>query len=274
MIFGGIPFMTSPFPWVFLAAVAAGAALSAATRSTRRAPHPESAHTRKWVFFCLSLSLVIILGLCALLVPGQRKILDIRLAWLFAAVMAVSFLAFRFRKALGIPVLLLSLAAIIACGLFLQSVRAFTGETEIAKVRVILADGSRMKLELLPRSGETQVLDMEGQYFAPVVKVVIFDDFWVFLGAKTWYRFLGMTSFRAERDGDKTVFRQGNTDRYFPRPEGIPEKVYRLFEEYERHIPGVKSVQVSVDMKRAREPGAYSIRVQNDGGVEILTLAE
>jgi hypothetical protein len=207
-------------------------------------------------------------------VPGQRKILDIRLAYLFAAVTAVSFPAFRFRKAAGIPILLLALAVVVACGLFLQSVRAFTGETEIAKVRVISEDGSRMKLELVPRIGESEILDMEGEYFAPVVKVVIFDDFWVFLGARTWYRFLGVTSFRAERDGEKTVFRQGNTDRYFPRPEGISDAVYSLFEKYERDIPGVKAVQVSVDMKRAREPGSYSIRVENDGGVEIVTLAE
>jgi hypothetical protein len=274
MIFGGVPFLTSPFPWTFLAALAAGAAVSAATRSTRRAAHPEAARTRKWVFFCLSLCLVVILGLCAVFVPGQGKILDVRLAYLFAAVTAVSFPAFRFRKAVGIPVLLLALATVVSCGLFLRSVRAYTGETEIAKVRVISADGSGMKLELVPGIGEAEVLDMEGQYFAPVVKVIIFDDFWVFLGARTWYRFLGMTSFRVEREGDKTVFRQGDTDRYFPHPEGVSDAVYSLFEKYERFIPGVKTVQVSVDMKRAREPGSYSIRVQNDGGVEIVTLAE
>jgi hypothetical protein len=73
MIFGGVPFLTSPFPWVFLAAVAAGAAVSAATRSTRRAAHPESAHARKWVFFCLSLSLAVVLGLCAYLCRGKGK---------------------------------------------------------------------------------------------------------------------------------------------------------------------------------------------------------
>ena len=52
---------------------------------------------------------------------------------------------------------------------------------------------------------------MEGQYFAPIVKVVIFDDFFVFLGAKTWYRFEGMTSFNQS-------LRQGNSDYRFPRP--------------------------------------------------------
>ena len=70
---------------------------------------------------------------------------------------------------------------------------------------MISVEKDTMKLELVPRGGGAVMIDMEGQYFAPIVKVVIFDDFFVFLGAKTWYRFEGMTSF------DRNIRRRART---------------------------------------------------------------
>jgi hypothetical protein len=186
----------------------------------------------------------------------------------------VSFFVFRFKKAVGIPVVLLAAALVLMTGLFLRSVRAYTGETEIAKVRVISADSSRMKLELVPSSGEPEMLDMEGDYFAPIVKVVIFNDFWVFLGSKTWYRFVGVTSFREVKEADQTSFRQGNTDFYFPSPQGISDTLFRFAQKNEGKIPGVKAAQINVDMKLAKEFSTYSVRVQNDGGVEVVPLPD
>jgi hypothetical protein len=125
-----------------------------------------------------------------------------------------------------------------------------------------------------PKEGQPVLLSMEGQYFAPIVKVVIFDDLLVFLGAKTWYRFEGMTSFKLVKEGDSYRFRQGSTDFYFPRPAGISETLWSLFEKNEDRIPGVKTVQVEMDLKRAdaqaREFATYAIVVRNNGGVEIV----
>ncbi len=273
-MFGGIQFLSSPYPWVFMGSVALGAAVSRATMFTARKKEPERARTWKWVFVCIYLSIAILFGLAAVFIPGPRNILDIKLAYLALAVTCVSFPVFRFKKAMGIPVFLLAAALLVVTGLFLQSVTAFSGETEIAKIRTISADGSRMKLELVPREGDTEIIELEGEYFAPVVKVVIFDDFWVFLGAKTWYRFAGVTSFRAVKDGDRTVYRQGNTDFYFKSPSGISEAVFNEFERLEQSIPGVKAVQVEMDMKRVKELASYSIMIQNDGGVQIISSAD
>ena len=81
-----------------------------------------------------------------------------------------------------------------------------------------------MRLEISPRGGEPVLLTMDGVYFAPIVKVVIFDDLLVFLGAKTWYRFEGMTSFDAN-------LRQGKTDFRFRSPSGISETALGVFRE-------------------------------------------
>jgi hypothetical protein len=265
-----IPFLTSPFPWVFLAALLLGAAAARATRGTRRKRDPERARHRKWVIFCVLLSGAAVLTLAAVFVPGPARIVDPALTYLAAGTAIVAFAALRFRKALGIPVLVLAVLLAAAVGLFLQSLRAFTGETEIGRVRVIEADGSRMKAELMPAQGEAEVFTLQDQYFAPVVKVIIFTDFSVFLGAKTWYRFEGLIS-NKYTGGDLANL---EPEYRISRPPGISESLFALFEKADNRIPGVKSVQTEIVLKKARELGVYSIRVQNDGGVEVISVTD
>jgi hypothetical protein len=255
--------LQSPLPWVIVAGAFAGAALSQATRRTGNKRNPERAATRKWVLACVYLSVAVIVGLLAVFVPGPSRILDPRLAWAGGIAAAAVFLALRFKKAMGIPVVALVIALIVVFALFLQSINAFTGETEIASVRAIGVDTASMRLELIPRGAQPVLLTMKGTYFSPIVKVVIFSDLLVFLGARTWYRFEGMTSF------DQNL-RQQDTDFRFARPAGISERLWKWFEEYDTRIPGVKTAQIELIVKKAREFATYGIRIQNDGGVEVV----
>ena len=135
-----------------------------------------------------------------------------------------------------------------------------------------------MELEILPVHGESVITWLDGSYFAPVVKVVIFDDYVVFLGAKTWYRFEGIISFEMERTDAGLQVRQQDTGYYFPSPPGIKAKLWDLYEHYDSRIPGVRTVQVEMDLKRVRdkprssELSVYSLRIQNDGGLQILEV--
>ena len=271
--------LASPLPFAVLGGIFVGMAVSRATRRTDRSRDPARARTGKWVGFCVYLSLAVVLGILAVFLPGARKIADIRVAYVAAAAAILSFAGTRFRLALGIPIVVILVLAVTTGALFLRSIRAFTGETTIATVRVISAGQDSMRLQLLPRDGEPAMVTMQGEYFAPIVKVVIFNDLWVFLGAHTWYRFEGLTSFRMVKEGDGYRLRQGTTDYYLPRAAGISERLWSLFEANERSIPGVKTVQIEMDLKRAEptEPAAqelhsYEIRVQNDGGVEVVPV--
>ena len=119
---------------------------------------------------------------------------------------------------------------------------------------------------------------MKGEYFAPVVKVIIFEDLAVFLGAKTWYRFLGMTSFAVEMKDNTPQFRQADTDYYFSSRHGLSESLYQVFERFENSLVGVKTVQVEMDLKRVfnsaqhAEPQRFELMIQNDGGLQIVPL--
>jgi hypothetical protein len=272
--------LTDPLPWVFIAAVFLGAAASRATRRTATKPDPHRARTRKWALCCVELSLAVLAAVGAVLVPGSERLVrrvggtlrlvEPLLPWVALAGFALTFLATRFRKALGIPVIVLVLVAVIALGLFFQSVRAFTGETEIATVKAITVADGKMRLEVQPEGRPSEMVDLDGDQFAPVIKVVIFDDLWVFLGARSWYRFVGLVSFTT-RGGMPA---QSATAWRLDRPTGIAEELWARFERYEDRIPGVKTVQTELVLKKARSLGSWSIRVQNDGGVEVVPLSD
>jgi hypothetical protein len=276
-----VPLLGSPFPWVFLAGLFSGAALSRALRPVRRRhgrrEHEQPAgedprRTAKWMFFTLYLSLAVVMGLGALFVPGSARFLDVRLLYLYGAATLLFFLVFRFRRVVAPIAVVLLIALVVTVLLFLQALNAFTGETEIGQVRCLSAGGGRMKLDVLPEKGEPVIVSMDGSYFAPIVKVVVFSDYFVFLGARSWYRFEGITSFAMEKQQSGTALRQQNTDFYFPEPSGVPEALWGFYERHERSIPGVRSVQIEMDLKRARELSVYSLRIQNDGGLQIVEL--
>ncbi len=265
----------SPYPWLAVSSLFLGAALARASRRARPrylGDEPARARASKWLFFSLFLSLAVVAALGAVFVPGPTDLLRPRFLWFYAACAALFFLAFRFRRSAGTITLLLLLALALTAGLFVRSLTAFTGETEIGRVRVLSARDSRMSLELMPARGEPVILEMAGSYFAPVVRVVIFDDLYVFLGARTWYRFEGLTSYALQKTESGQSFRQQDTDFNFPKAEGLPLRLWELFERNEKRIPGVRSVQVEMDLKKARELASYSLRLQNDGGLQIEPL--
>jgi len=270
------PLNTNPYPWIFLAALFFGAFLSRTTRFTRQRRDAERARTRKWVLASLYLSLAVVCALGAVFIPGPAKIDTPFQLYFFAACSFFFFLAFRFKKSFGILALLLALALVLAVQLFLGALNAFSGETEIARIRVLSVQSPpqppSLRLEVLAAQKEPVIIQLAGTHFAPLVKVVIFKDYFVFMGLKTWYRFEGISSFAVEKREGRSVIRQQDTDYYFPRPAGISEQVWDFFARHENRIPLVKSVQYEIDAKRARELSTYSVRVQNDGGVEILEI--
>lgn len=264
-----LPLLTDALPWVAMVAVFLGLAASRATRRTATHPDPERARNRKWVLVCIWLSVAILLLVGEVLAAGIDRLRDIRLAYVASAVFALAFLGSRFLKSVGVPALVIALAAILALGLFLQSIRAFTGETEIARVSVVSARAGSMELELLPASQQTQLVELRGEYFAPVVKVVIFGDLWVFLGARTWYRFVGIAPFIMKGELPET----SGPAYQLPRPLGISEALWSAFEANESWMPGVKTVQTELVLKRAQALRSWSVRIQNDGGVEVVPVS-
>ncbi len=274
--------VSTPYTWFFLSGVFFAAAVSRMTRSPKGSDRHDAQKSRKWSLVSLGLFFAVVMAVAGVFIPGADKVQDIRILFLFGGTVCLVFAALRFKKAVGLPLgIALVLASVVGL-LFFQSFTSFTGETGIATVRVLFANDKRMSLEVMPRNRQSIHVELAGEYFAPVVKIVIFDDLYIFLGSKTWYRFEGITSFSVVQQEEDLRFRQEDTDHYFSHASGISRTLYGFFERYEEKIPGVKSVRVEIDLKRVRQTitegdsqalrplERYSIRIQNDGGVQII----
>ena len=98
-----VSMLTDPLPWVFLAAVFLGVAVSRATRRAGQRPDPDRAQTRKWVLFCVWLSLAVLAAVGAVLVPGSERLVrrvdgtlrlvEPLLPWVALAGFVIAFLA-------------------------------------------------------------------------------------------------------------------------------------------------------------------------------------
>ncbi len=269
-------FLSSPFAWICLSAVFFGMALSRATFRVKNREDRHRAIAIKWSFVSIYLSISIVFILCAVFVPGPEKILNEKLLYLFGVVSVLSLFAFRFKRSFGSLLFFGFIVVSLSIFFFLKGFNAFTGEEEIAVIRVLDVSDEKMILDVMvkrssERDGyEERVITLKGNYFAPIVKEIIFDDYFVFLGFKTWYRFVGITAFRFIEENGRRVLKQTDVGFYFKNPIGISESLYELFERHEDAIPGVKSVQIDITAKRARRLRSYSVRIQNDGGMDIV----
>ncbi|MEJ2665025.1 MAG: hypothetical protein P8107_13455 [Spirochaetia bacterium] len=246
-------FLSSPYTWLVIAAFLTGAALSRLLRWVKRSDDPAraGAHKRSTVLLLFGRFLQDPMGLL--------------LFYLIAS--GIFFLALRFKKLFGIPFAVLFILLVIAVFLFLQAVVAFTGETEIARVKVDTIRNNIIKYELMPAVGEPETVVTEGVNFAPQVELIIFNDFFVFLGAKTWYRFDAMLSYNPAKSSATEV----SFNRHpLSRPQGLSEDIFAFFMQHRDAIPGIKTIQGQITYPlKVTQGRTYSITVQNDGGVEV-----
>ncbi len=256
----------SPYPWIFAASLFAGAALSALTRRTANKKDPERARERKGFSAALAVALCVIFILCAVFIPGAEKLKDPRVVAFALIVTAVFFIAFRFRKAAGLPLLLLAGVAAIALVLFFRAVTAFTGETEIARLDVREVKAGTMNVDFILPGQKAEALALPGTLLGAEVKEIVFHDVFVFFGAKTAYRFVGLKSARVKPGSEMT---QEMRAYELKRPPGISEALYRFVEDNPWVIPGMKTVQRQITYVKVKPETDYSVRIENDGGVQI-----
>lgn len=216
----------------------------------------------------LSISLLALVGsvLYALLSEGLH-VFSSAFSWTFlAGCLLFSFFVQIFKRSLG-TIAGLSLAALIVMViLFIRSLTAFTGRTLIARIQADTANGEMMSLLVEPQPGSIPgierpfTLSLPGERFGLIVYQIIFDDTAVFLGAKTRYAWLGITSFG-------TNFTQ-KAVRLFPATSSRKE-LFESLEKRELSLPFVRSVQADIATKLAIAGKKYSVWIENDGGVTI-----
>lgn len=259
----------SPFFWFTFISFFFSIALNTIFKKRKKHQDSEKFNNKKKIQILLYFTLALVFFICAVLVCSAEKIKDEKLLYFLIFLTTIFFLGIRFKKAFGIPFLTVGIALIISLMLFIQSLIAFTGETEIVKIQVLSIEDESMNLLLDFPKGEDKRIGLKGDMFAVNIKVVILDDFLVFMGAKTLYRFTGISSYQEDK---KTEIDRQMEIYPFEKPKGIPEFIYRFFVENESWLPGIKSVQAVTVKKKAEIFQGYSVRVQYDSAAEIVKI--
>jgi hypothetical protein len=183
--------------------------------------------------------------------------------------LAISFLLQIFRRSFGTLLALCFGLLILAVFLFIRSLTAFTGRTLIANIHIQAADGKEMRLLIEPKNDslpgqEAFTVTLPGERFGLIVYQVIFSDLAVFVGAKTQYAWIGMTSFGRD-------FEQKAVNLF---PDTLSRRsIFESLEHRELTLPFVRSVQADIPTKIALPRMSYAVWIENDGGVTITSGA-
>lgn len=260
----------NPFFWIFFCGLFFGASLNKLTQDPSKRSNSKKAKKEKWILFFIYLSLSVLLFLFGLIFPGFKKVFTFKILYFFIIITMISFLFYKFKRSFGIPLMISSILFVITLLLFVRSLISFTGEMNISDVKVVTFEDRVLEMEVKRKNKDVEKVKLWGDAFAPIVQIIVFDDIYVFMGSKTKYRFLGFTSFLIEKENGKIRYKQSDTDHYFDDPQGISGTVYEWFERNESLIPGIKTTQVEIDLKRPKNNSTYSILLQNDGGIQII----
>jgi len=180
----------------------------------------------------------------------------------------ISFLLQMFRRTFGTLLALCAGLLILAVFLFIRSLTAFTGRTLIANIYAQAVTEEGMHFFVEPQNDsipgqEAFTITLPGERFGLIVYQVVFSDMAVFVGAKTQYAWLGMTSF-------STDFDQKAVNLF---PDALSRKsVFESLERKELVLPFVRSVQADIPTKIALPKMSYAVWIENDGGVTITSL--
>jgi len=286
---------STPFFWIFLSGLSAGAALSWPVRLLLRGRHPgERARRRASARTYLWLAGAAALGLAAVFVPGPRHIVDSRLIVLFTATAAVSALGFTFKAAVGLP-LLLAAAVLTVAGVYAAAPWKPVYDTEAAaRVRVLSVSGGTARLEValsdaaLPEPGDVLFDRIETSSFFMTAELVRYSDYLFFMGRPAGYRVLSLQpvaestqaeSSQAESsqaggagtaDAGGAVADSGALD--FPAPSGRLASVYNYVTQYASYVPGLRIVQVRSNTVRAGLLETYVLEISASGDA-VLSVA-
>jgi len=271
---------STPFFWIFLSGLSAGAALSWPVRLLLRGRQPgERARRRAAARTYLWLAGAAALGLAAVFVPGPRHIIDSRLIVLFTATAAVAALGFTFKAAVGLP-LLLAAAVLTVAGVYAAAPWKPVYDTEAAaRVRVLSVSGGTTRLEValsdaaLPEPGDVLFEKMNASSFFMIAELLRYSDYLFFMGRPAGYRVLSLQPVpEGTQTGDAVAVGGAVADSEalsFPAPSGRLAPVYNYVKQYASYVPGIRIVQLKSNTVQAGLLETYVLEISASGDAAL-----
>ena len=261
----------SHFFWAFLSGCFMGFALG---RLTMRIPQGDArSRNWKWVAVPMYATWGVLLALAAAFVPSSFCVepvklrvspafLDLRILYTFAAGVVPAFAGLRFKKSVGIPLLVvLSLASAMAVSLKYPWRRLET-DRPVAEVRLLSISAGRRSIEFTPDSGGTYFYELDGPGVRIEVTTLVTSDYYFFTEKPAMYRWSSVGA--AEGSGEHIALpndRDGNS-RFQMWLQSIGES-----------LPGWESRILALESDRLLPLFKYGIFLDGEGGprIELMT---
>ena len=181
--------LSTPALWVFLSALFCGFAISRLTVNPAKNSFPERAKTVKWVLFCIYLSAAVLFALIGLLVSGPEFFLTLPVLYYFLGITGISLLGSRFKKNVGIVVLM---ALLIFSFMFLSYLSFWDCKggprEQIVQLRMLTPDSSSHRLVLYDDGGKSYFYPLDSKTVAAKIETISISPFYLF-GTK-WQLFI------------------------------------------------------------------------------------
>ncbi|OIQ00428.1 hypothetical protein AUK40_00165 [Candidatus Wirthbacteria bacterium CG2_30_54_11] len=139
------------------------------------------------------------------------------------------------------------------------TLHAFTGKTAILQVRVRSIENTteQQRISLIVtdlRTKDEAIYYVNGDKWGVSANVVLFEDWVVFLGGKTYYRLNSIV---------------GATDTTLDRRviDTASEPLWQELEQNEEHFPGIRAVYENIILKEPSVGSEYTIFVDHDGSL-------
>ncbi len=258
------------FFWVFLSAFFFGAAISRASSIPSRKRNPERDRNVKWSFFSIYLSISILLALAGLFIAGSEEILTIRLLFFFGGVTGVSFFAVRFKKSIGLSLIIVVIVLFFSLPVILQPWTCFNmKQKKIMEFRVLSIKDDIIKLELLFEEESSEVIDLGSSALSVIAGELVFSEHFIFFRKKRLYRLEGFRAYSIEeKDGEKVYARKESAD-YYLSLVGLQGQIIKLLIEKSSLIPGIAYTRMETKPFRPIVIQKYAITIPEEGELKV-----
>jgi hypothetical protein len=272
-------FAGSYFFWAFLSGCFIGFAFG---RLTARVPRGDvRSRNWKWVAVPMYASLGVLLALAAAFVPSSFCIepvklrvspafLDLRILYTFIAGLVPAFAGLRFKRAVGIPLLvILSLSAAMAVSLKYPWRRAEPG-VRVAEVRLLSIAAGKRSIEFAPDSGGTYFYELGSPGIQFKVTTLVTSDYYFFVDRPFMYRWETISA----ADGYKVVAEGSRTSIALPNHREGGSSFQAWLQRMSEILPGWDSYILTIEADRMLPFFRYGILLDGEGGprIELMKL--
>lgn len=238
----------SIYAWAVLCGIFLGVAVAQITISPSRTAYPAKARRRKPTKIFLALSAAVVSATAGLFLSEQEAVREPGVIWAIGAAFIMGGLGARFKRSVGIPVLVL-VAGVYSCSFFLfDPWEPVPGKATLCTLKILRLTGGEITATVAVQGGEESILDFTGDVLDVTVRHLSLAKPYQLLGRRTSF------------DGIKVSDSKGAVARTIAGKQG------RFLDEFLlKRLPGVEITEKRLVLSNLKLYSTYFVFFDENG---------